>query len=247
MPLVDYSLELVNRVLTAADTDPQRTGLVACLAYPDVVASVGTVTRIFGDRVRGIAARQDSAAIVGWHKAWSITDTILDTSALFRALGYDTVAYDVSVGRGGERFQDLSLRLANDPERLADLVFDCISNQVFNVAEAWWTMVRLCRVGGHVLSVTPVNMINQGFWNVSPTAYEDFAAANGLQVVERRSVVGVYTEKGQVALEPVRRARGVPDDTMNVVLLRKTEARRQPVWPIMTKFQIHPTCLKLEA
>jgi poly-gamma-glutamate synthesis protein (capsule biosynthesis protein) len=35
-------------------------------------------------------------------------------------------------------------------------------------------MLRCCRVGGYILSVTPVQMVNQGFWNISPTAYHGF-------------------------------------------------------------------------
>lgn len=244
MPLVDYSLEIVARVLREVDAEPARTGRVLCLSTPDVIAARATVRGIFGPAVDGVPARPDSDAIANWHKAQHITREVLDTRALFQALGYEMDAVDRTAGRGGELLHDLSDPMPADwPGRGAyDLVFDCISNQVFNVAQAWWTMVSACRVGGRILSVTPVTMVNQGFWDVSPAAYRDFCDANGL-ALDYRSILGVYVRcLPAETLGTYRRERRVPDDTMNVALMTKVEARDRPVWPVMTKFKNHPTC-----
>lgn len=241
MPLVDYSLKVIANLLPMIAKDTRRTGNVLTLSYPDVVAAPQTVTDIFGKRVRNVAIREDSAQTVRWHKAAGITSEIVDTKALFAALGYAMTAFDVTAGRGGEILHDLSNALpTKEHDNKYDLVFDCITNQCFNVAEAWRTMLRCCRVGGYIVSVTPVQMVNQGFWNISPTAYHDFAAANRCSI-SHRAIVGVYTAKNELTLDSMLRQREVPDDTMNVVTLQKLEATPDVVWPIMKKFQLYPT------
>ncbi len=243
MPLVNYSLRIMKETLDKIDADPLKTGRVLTLAIPDVVASIATVTEIFGDRVRGVALRSDSDATINWHKARAITDKIVDTKALFLALGYQMDAVDQVEGRGGEIIHDLNRPLAWEFDNQYDFVFDCISNQVFTVGMCWSNMITACRVGGYVLSVTPMQMVNQGFWNVSPAAYYDFCAANDMEL-EYKAVCGVYGNKGYVPVDPVIRQRNIPDDTMNVALMRKTKHRefKDIVYPNMTKFKKYPTC-----
>lgn len=241
MPLVDYSLQIIADLLPKLAKDPRRTGKVLTLSYPDVIASPQTVVKIFGARTRNVTIRDDSDRTVRWHKAAGITSEIVDTKALFAALGYDMTAFDITAGRGGEILHDLSQPLpTQEHDDKYDLVFDCITNQCFNVAEAWRTMLRCCRVGGYILSVTPVQMVNQGFWNISPTAYHDFAEANHCSITHR-AIVGVYTLKSEMILDAMLRQRDVLDDTMNVVVLQKQEATPNVVWPVMKKFQLYPT------
>lgn len=243
MPFVPYNLAIVAEVLRNLATDDQKTNKILTLSYPDLIATSHDIVTQFSSAVMPLPVRKDSNATLQWHKQPQLGE-VFDTKALFAKLGYQMDALDRAVGRGGEVLHDLSDPLSPDhPFRNSyDLVFDCISNQVFNVAQAWWTMIECCRVGGYILSVTPVTMVNQGFWNVSPTAYKDFAQANGLEVLSLTGHVGVYRSKSTFMLATTTRIRNVPDDTMNVVLLRKKEQRDKPVWPIMTKFQKYPTC-----
>lgn len=244
MPFVPYNLALVAEVLQKRNTDKNKTHKILTLSYPDLCVTENTIRRLFGNEVMPLPIRADSEATLQWHKRGGLLPCVFDTKALFEKIGYQMDTLDRVEGRGGETLHDLSNPLPRShPFRNSyDLVFDCISNQVFNVAQAWWTMVECCRVGGHILSVTPVTMVNQGFWNVSPTAYKDFAQANGLELISITGNVGVYDTGLAVALNTSSRIRDVPDDTMNVVLMRKLESRVDPVWPIMTKFQKYPTC-----
>lgn len=242
MPLVDYSLKIIANKLKEIGTDSAKTGKILTLSYPDIIASPETVREIFGERAAGLPIREDSDKTIRWHKANNITTQIVDTKALFAALGYTLDVFDRHAGRGGEILCDLSEQVPNQ-ERYTnqyDLVFDCISNQCFNVAQVWWTMVQCCRVDGYILSVTPMQMVNQGFWNVSPAAYRDFAVANGLTLTYE-AITGVYAQIAPtLKLDTFYRQRGVPDDTMNVALMQKTSALPFPVWPIMSKFQKYP-------
>lgn len=245
MPLVDYSLRIVADLMKKLDKerDASRPGQMLTLACPDVVASRETVRKIFGARVDTVPARKDGQLTINWHKAHSVTKEILDTQSLFNALGYTMTSLDVVEGRGGEIMHDLSdpLPAGSNLHDRFDLVFDCVSNQVFNVAQAWWTLVSCCRVGGYVVSVTPVQMVNQGFWNISPAAYQDFCDANGMSLLYSNTI-GVYTRLAGVQLNTRIRERGVSDDTMNIAVMQKTEHRSSPAWPVMSKFKKYPKC-----
>jgi hypothetical protein len=242
MPLVHYSLEIIRDVLRDVDRDPARTGKVLTLSYPDVICSPDKVEEIFGAAVRGrLVMRADGQGSILWHKAQRITRAVPDTAHLFGLLGYALTAVDLVEGRGGEVLHDLNCPLPPSFHDQYDLVFDCVSNQVFNAAQVFLSCAACCRLGGYVLHTVPVTMVNQGFWGVSPTTFHDFYAANGFEVLTRTAYLGVYVRAAEIALEPVRRMRNVPDDAMNVVLVRKTSAVT-PRWPVMQKFHNHPRC-----
>ena len=244
MPLVDYSLNIIKKLIDSVKQQPERTNTVLTLSYPDLVVSRAVLASIFGIGVASaVPDREDSEATINWHKASDITLSIPDTKALFKALGFEMDSIDRVEGRGGEMIHDLSDPLPDSwLDNFYDIVFDCISNQCFNIAQVWSTMVSCCRVGGYILSVTPVTMVNQGFWCVNPAAYADFARANDLEIVSREVVVGVYTKQGTIDIGPVRRHRNVPDDAMNVVVMQKKKHTHKPIWPIMSKFRVYPKC-----
>lgn len=240
MPLTEYSLELVHHALTLARADLARTGKVLCLSTPDVIAKPARVEEMFGLAAGSLSIRADSAAIIGWHKAKRITELVVDTAALFAAVGFEMTALDIVEGRGNEVIHDLSQPLPSEHRGRYDLVFDCVSNQVFRASEAMASVAAAVRVGGYALHVIPVTMVNQGFWCVSPTAYHDFYGANGFTLVVCRAVRGVYEHLEELSLHPLRRERNVPDDVMNVVLARKDKEVSPAVWPMMTKFLLKP-------
>lgn len=248
MPLVDYSIEIVRDVTRALNQQGRHNLSVLTLSHPDLVIHPDRLDQIFKGfpfaRTK-LRLREDAAATINWHKAHSITDKIIDTQSFFAALGYKFTAVDMVEGRGGEIIHDLSEPW---PDSFLigsgfDLVFDCITNQCFNVAQAMKNAWEATKIGGYCIHVTPVQMVNQGFWNVSPAAYHDFYAANHGEIIRFEHPVGVYTRIANAELSKTKRERVVLDDTMNVVVTKKH--RREPiVWPIMTKFQLFPTCQK---
>lgn len=247
MALVPYSLRLIRPLLKTLRHDLQRRPRVLTFSYPDVIASVDDVRTIFREELgdKEMEFRPDTAEILNWHKAHSITDRVVDTAWLFNALGCDYAAVDLTEGRGGEFLHDLSHSFPQDfrrryPEQF-DFIFDCISNQCFNVAQAMANAWDVCKVGGYVMHITPVQQVNQGFWNVSPTAYYDFYEANHGEIVTYRHPVGTYVDADEVKLESWIRCRGVLDDTMNMILVRKLKDTCIH-WPIMKKFQLRPDC-----
>lgn len=248
MALVPYTLEIIRDLLPKIAKQKARTGNILTLSLPDIIATVAEVEGIFGKPVRGhLHVRPDSSHIIRWHKAKTITREIVDTRKLFEVLGYRLHAMDLVKGRGDEIIHNMNDPL---PKSLAwmlgnyDLVFDCITNQCFNVAQAMATALRVCRPAGYILHVTPVTQVNQGFYGVSPTTYYDFYEANGCTIEIFRTIVGNYRKEAEIELHRSHRCRQVPDDAMNIALVKKAKhPKEEVVWPIMKKFQTHPTCL----
>jgi hypothetical protein len=244
MPLVRYSLETIKTLLDKLHKGRQPGTRLHVLGFsnPDVIATPAELLRIFGERVRPAAIRPDSEQIVHWHKAHHITSEVVDTVSLFEKLGATFEALDRAEGRGNEMLLDLSEPIPRHMHNGYDLVVDIISNQVFNVAQCMASAALACKPGGYVFHVIPVNMVNQGYWNVCPVAYWDFYEANGFTVHQVRHEVGVLEAKQLIHLESERRCRNVPDDTINVVVVQKQrDMEEKVVWPIMRKFHRHPT------
>lgn len=245
MPLVPYTLEHIETLLKVLNRDPARTGKILCLADPDIIADPGVLVSLFGESIRNVKTRDDAEEILGWHKGRTTTSkTVFETKAFFAALGYEMHAVDLVKARGSEVVADMNLpwhELGVGPyASVYDLVFDNISHQVFNIAQCWENALKATRVGGFILSVTPLCAPNNGFWNVSPTAYHDYFPANGASVILRETVVGFYDRKATMTLDNLTRCAGVPSDAVNVVVIRK-EAETNRTYPVMSKFKKYPT------
>lgn len=249
MPFVNYNLEVVAKLIRKHQFTATFRNRIATLSHPDLIVDPAVLRGLAGEDCHGIVDRKDSVEILNWHKAHGRQSTVFDTQDYFRkAFGVEMTAFDVSEGRGGEIYVDLSNPW---PDHLVghrnkyDIVFDCISNQVFNVAQCLHNAVSLARPGGYVVHCVPVNMVNQGFWGISPTTFRDFYAEYDCKVVEHRLIVGVYDRVGEVPLD-YRRMRGMPDDTMNLVVAQRVPERLPDLLraPVMTKFKEFPDCKK---
>ena len=258
MPLVPYNLKTLKRAMTLAKnaikaSGEERNGRILTLSCPDLIAKRSDLEEIFERSFVTLPVRHDAEKILNWHKAHARTLQVFDTSHLFNQLGFEHTVIDLVNSRpssvGEVWVHDLSEPIEQPMKDILDkkfdIVFDCISNQCFNVAQVWKTMVECCRVGGLILSVTPVQMINQGFWDISPTTYQDFFRNNGFDIIEHSMVVGVYEQKHKIEFNNeqwFKRMRDVPDDAMNLFLASRRVA--VPVqWPVMSKFIKYPDCL----
>lgn len=240
MPLVPYSLQLVRDCLSRLKNDPASTGRVLCLSCPDVIVPPDRLVQIVGPAASALGYRPDSKGILNWHKAAGYMPGVVDTAELFALMGWQLTAVDVAAGRGGEILHDLCYPLPGSFEKQFDLVFDCISNQVFDVAAAWRNMAYAVRPGGYVVSVTPVRMTNQGFWSVCPSAYAGFFKSWNDTRLEHRN--GVYGDPPTVTLDPTVRVRDVDDAVMNVLSARRPTTDPEPATPMLAKFIRYPDC-----
>jgi hypothetical protein len=112
-----------------------------------------------------------------------------------------------------------------------DLVIDPGTiEHCFNIATAVINAAQSVKVGGHIVHVNPVTMVNHGFYNLCPTFYYDFYLENGFEIVEAFAALeemkGAFPHKGRVGYAP---------EVSAYVLARRLEAKPFK-FPIQAKY-----------
>lgn len=217
------------------------------LSYQDVIATDEELADLFGAAAKRLPIRPDSAEVLRWHKCGAINDKVPDWHELLRHLGFDPTSTDLLPARGCEAFLDLNHGI---PPRYAEaymLVIDNVAHHCFDAAQALRNIVRMPRVGGFVLHVTPLAIINHGFYCLSPTLFHDFYTANGYETVAhlrfdttRTGTAGEVSEIG----DPTYRIADASLNSMQLYLARRTGLVRPTRIPTQTKFQNHPKSLR---
>jgi hypothetical protein len=172
---------------------PLLKGEVLSLGYPDLDATAAQVESLFGYKpTRFTKAHQ-------WHGR---TEPLPETEELFEHLDAKLTVVDFVRDRGMERIANL-----NEPQDLGqfDLVIDPGTlEHCFNIGVALMNAANAVKLGGHILHLSPMNMPNHGFYNLSPTLYHDFYSQNGwsaeVKVIARPFQVSP-TERFVVAAE----------------------------------------------
>lgn len=148
---------------------PILKGEVLSLGYPDLDATAEDVEKLFGYK----PTRFDEKA-GRWHGR---KHPLPQTEELFDHLGVKLTIVDFVKDRGMEIVADL-----NEPHDFGqfDLVIDPGTlEHCFNIGQALMTAAESVKVGGYIFHLSPLNMPNHGFYNISPTLYHDFYSQNG--------------------------------------------------------------------
>lgn len=166
MGLPVRAIKLIVPVLPKAD--------VLCFGNPDLLVSPEKAKKFFG------------VSVSGWDggKGYGLPHQLADTREVFNALGAaSTYIIDMFPNNG----VDLVGCDLNEPHpewaEKFDLVIDPgTMEHCANVGQALMTAAGSVRAGGHVLHISPVSMINHGFYNMCPTLLRDFYEQNGWTV-----------------------------------------------------------------
>jgi hypothetical protein len=139
---------------------------------------------------------------------------------------------DVIAHKGFERIVDL-----ND-HQMWPMPYSLVINpgtleHCFNIGQAWANAWNAVAVGGHILNVAPVTMLNHGYWNINPIAFTDWCVMNGGHIVDMK-----FARNGNanisVTKQPIpnsKSGRGCyPPETVGYCLMKKIKnvARRWP-------------------
>lgn len=215
---------------------------VCCLGYPDVLVSEEQARQILGPDVTArLTYRADSDEILAWHRLKPQLDRVIDAQSLFAAMGMRFTSVDLVASRGSERIVNLNEALAPDLVGSFDVVIDAgTMEHCFNVGQAVRNIIDMARVGGFVIHLNPMAMINHGFFNFSPTFYHDFYGQNGHQLVS--PIYGVSVNGIDVAsykLEPIKRVNVTDSNAMVMCVVRKAHDRPTN-WPMQSKYLLNP-------
>lgn len=147
------------------------------------------------------------------------------------AVVIDTV--DVIAHKGYEEIVDLNMPHAW--ERSYGLVINPGTlEHCFNIGQAWRTAWDAVALGGWMVSVAPVTLLNHGYWNVNPIAFTDWCEANGGRVKRAVCAINGHPETVVNASEipDSRSGRGCfPPETVAYVLMRKDKLINCTRWP----------------
>jgi len=188
----------------------------------------------------GLQYRDDSAQIARWH-GMPETTKVVEAAQLLALLGYDLEVLDVVEARGGEMVHDLNEPVPASLHRRYALIIDPGTlEHCFNIAQAAKNVAEMVAPGGWVFHGNPMNMFNHGFYNLNPTWYHDFYAANGFKVELVEGVVNPVRQLQRFEVPLTGRFGGVPPESSLYVLARR-ESEAPVRWPTQTKYLNNPT------
>ena len=101
--------------------------------------------------------------------------------AVFRLLGLESFALDVSDYEGAEYIADLNQAIPHSLEEQFGTIIDGGTvEHVFDVKQAMQNIARMLAVGGRVVHISPAcNWLGHGFYQFSPTLFFDYYGING--------------------------------------------------------------------
>jgi|GEM_PF-878058 len=167
----------------------------------------------------------------------STVPTLESFFALFGNVNVDVLDY--AKYEGSEIIQDLNDPVPDELAEKYDFVIDGgATEHVFDIARALMNCARMTKVGGFVYHNVPMNMLNHGFYNMSPTLLCDFYEDNGFETVKCLGVAtGVHKDPKPFNLPPVQRFNLNGGEACMQYLARRVEARDTFVRPIQRKYR----------
>ncbi|WP_374299357.1 hypothetical protein [Ferrovibrio sp.] len=238
MAINDVQLHLlIAAVRRLRKTAGDRRLEVLAFGYPDLLLSKKRLEELVGtDLARNLPERADAAKIRAWY-GMAHEEPIYDSLALFDRLGMNVTIADVVALQGMERIVDLNDPLPDDLRRRFDFVIDPgTCEHCFNVGMAFRNVCEAVRLGGFLVHMAPLTLVNHGFWNFSPTVYPDYFEANGFSLLHMAG----YAYKPDSSLEvftvkPFENFTPPMKGLIYVVAERIGE--QDPIWPIQRKYQ----------
>ena len=113
--------------------------------------------------------------------------------SFFSLLGFspeNIYAMDVSLFEGANIIHDLNVPVDDSLCSSFDVVIDCGTiEHVFSIKDALFNMCRMCKVGGIVVNMNPVDYLNHGFVNFNAELFRDSYLTNGFEEVSLNYIV----------------------------------------------------------
>lgn len=219
---------------TVAVCGLMRPGMrVASMGYPDIIAPDGMIEMMVSKMARKLKYRSDSEAICKRHGLKN--RLIPDAHSFFELFDCALDVFDVVRERGCEKILDLNAARI-DPALRAwnyDIVLDVgTAEHCFNIGQALINMAGLVKQGGYIIHENPFNCGNHGFYNLNPTLFADFYAANGFEVMDCRLV---SRDGGECKIPHTKRFRFIEQEVNTFCQARRVEVKSF-VFPVQSKY-----------
>ena len=202
--------------------EPHIKGRVLSLGYPDLCIDNDEAQAVFGVKPRRWTDR---------NRVHKIEHPLPETEHLFKAR-CEFVCVDIVKLAGCEEIRDL-----NYPQAMGefDLVIDPgTTEHCFNIGQAILNAAGAVKAGGRVLHLSPVTMVNHGFYNPCPTLWHDFYDQNGWEIEH-------FTLRHKDTLPfDVRRhwaSRSTLPSEVGICFMAKRLAVKPLAYPVQTKYR----------
>lgn len=220
---------------------PRPCRLVA-LGYPDMLVTPEQLKQLCGELPPdGLAYREDSDAILRWHKLEGEMPAVAETASFFRLFGVEFDCIDIAASRGMEIVADLNAPLPHSLCGRYDVVYDGgTMEHCFNVGQVMRNITALARVGGFIAHVNPLNYYNHGFFAFNPTFYHDYYSQNGHRLASPfYGLHGPVLDSQAVVLPATQGFRSLPERCALMVVAQRCN-ERAGVWPMQHKYLANP-------
>lgn len=142
---------------------------------------------------------------------------------------------DVARIQGTERIVDLNY--AQDLGEFDFVIDPGTLEHCFNVSQGLLNAAGAVRAGGRIMHISPVSMVNHGFWNFCPTLYHDFYRQNGWTV----ELLEIYENKGGAesigSLKDMETSRYQVGPEQGVVCVARRGEKKPFVFPVQSKYK----------
>lgn len=206
----------------------ENVALVA--GYPDFLVYPDVLTRLLGRS--DFPTDPASDAIKEMHCENDL-DYARDPIAIFKELGYiHTDIIDIYQERGCELVVDL-----NYPSILGsyDLVLDHGTiEHCFNIAQAAINLANAVKQNGIILQHLPMNMVNHGFYNISPTWFYDFYETNGFEIKHLEG--WCWANKQSFEVPRAESFTGLPEHCLLTMIAQRT-VTQEVKYPIQCRYR----------
>lgn len=224
------------------DSDTSLEKKVLCYGYPDLIISPRELTELFNKK--NWQFRKDSPEIINWHKCHSITNLIVNTTDFFSRIGFNPVYADLTKARSDVNEIIVDLNIVQEKIDSFDLVIDNVMHHCFNIGTALLNIINNVALGGFVLHVNPLTMINHSFYNLSPQFYHSFyrPEVSGFEIISHKLTPSRGRTGFIYTLEKYKRMRSIPDDFVNIVVAKRVKEVNEGelFWPLQEKFKLYP-------
>lgn len=236
MALTPDGLRLAQQALQASELAGCESQAVLALGYPDILIGADELASMLGeDMAAALSYREDSEAICRFHGA-PPGQQVPEAVSLFALLGYDLEIVDFTSLQGAEFLHDLNQPIPERLRRRYALVMDIGTlEHCFNIAQAAANVAEMVAPGGRVFHANPLNMFNHGFYNLNPTWYHDFYAANGFEIEALYAIAKPMQSSERYAVPRTHGFKNAAPRSSLHVLARRV-AETPVVWPTQTKY-----------
>lgn len=242
MALIALHLELLARILEQWKSKPGPYRLLS-LGYPDaLITDAALKSALSAQQYAQLAFLPDSAPVARWHGIEGQLPRLVETDSLLKAMGFDAHYIDVHPSRGMEEKVDLNEALPPHLRQAFDIVLDLGTvEHCFNIGQAMMNVAQCLVAGGIALHSNPFAFHDHGFYNLTPSFYNDFYKQNGFAVPYMKGITFPQTPLQCQSFEIGAQLKTQALPPRSVILVIAQRAQIQPlVWPTQEKYRKSP-------